>query len=236
MSDTTSRRRFLKQSTLTGVGWVAASPWVLGGQGGEAGVIRVGLLGAGLRGEVLLNACLTSWESVRVRFTAVCDIWEQLNLRRALELLGKYDQEARGYTDLDEMLRRESDLDAVLVATPDHCHAEQVVKCLQAGLAVYCEAPLSSTLEGAREMVLAARECKRPLQVGYQRRSNPQYIHTRNRLLGEVKLLGRVSAAEGRSNHPAQSDLGWSRRWALNAEVLGRWGYPTMHAFKNWRW
>ena len=56
------------------------------------------------------------------------------------------------------MLDKEKDLQAVIIATPDFWHSEQTVACLKKGLHVYCEKEMSNTLEGARKMVLAAKE------------------------------------------------------------------------------
>lgn len=92
-----------------------------------------------------------------------------------------------GYVDFDEMLATEKGLDAVIVATPDHWHAEHTVKCLRAGLHVYCEKMMAHTLDGAREIAKAAEETGRVCQIGYQRRSNPRYRYTLEQLVQRHK-------------------------------------------------
>ena len=113
------------------------------------------LLGSGAQGQVLLDAML---RIPGLRFRAVCDIWEEYNQKRAVRILKKYKFDVNGYTDHREMLDKEKDLDAVIIATPDFWHAPHTVDCLEAGKHVYCEKEMSNTLEGARSMVLAARK------------------------------------------------------------------------------
>ena len=61
--------------------------------------------------------------------------------------------------------------------------------CLKAGLHVYCEKMMSNTIEGARSMVQTMRETGKLLQIGHQRRSNPRYVFTLNRLLHDAQVL-----------------------------------------------
>jgi predicted dehydrogenase len=194
----------------------------------------VALLGAGMQGEVLLNACMKMGPDSGVRFVAVCDLWENLTLSRVLRVLERYGQEAKGYVDYRDMLDQEKDLDAVLIATPDFVHAEQTAACLKAGLHVYCEAPMSNTQQGASSMVQAAEETGKVLQIGQQRRSNPRYRHCQVNLLNMAQLLGHVTAAGAQWNLAARSDRGWSRRREIDPAVLERYGYESMHQFKNW--
>jgi len=230
-----NRRAFLVNSTVAGAGLSLAAPLLAQPVDGASDELRVGLIGAGLQGETLVSACLNTVEVARVRFAAVCDVWENLNLARMVELLGQYDHRPRVHTDFRKMLKTEKNLDAVLIATPDHCHAAQSIACLEAGVPVYCEAPMANNREDARAMVKAARATGKALQIGYQRRSNPLYRHCREPLLNTVRLPGRLIAVNGQSNHSAEADLGWSRRRVLDDAVLRELGYPSMHAFKNWR-
>lgn len=230
-----NRRGFLRSTAASGAGWMLSSVSALAAADSRDDV-NVALIGAGAQGEVLLNACLKTGSDLGIRFKAVCDIWEDLNLKRAVGLLNRYGHEVNGYVDCREMLDREKDLDAVLIATPDFCHAEQTAACLEAGRHVYCEAPMSNTVEGARRMVQAARQSGKLLQIGQQRRSNPRYRHGKTQLLEMADLLGRLTAVNAYWRHPARADRGWSKRWALDEATLGRYGYASMHQFKNWMW
>ena len=191
------------------------------------------LLGAGAQGEVLLDAML---RIPGLRFRAVCDIWTEYNQKRAVNILRKYKFEVNGYEDYREMLDKEKDLDAVVIATPDFWHAPHTVDCLQAGKHVYCEKEMSNTLEGARSMVLAARETGKLLQIGHQRRSHPRYLHCHDKLLQEARLLGRIVTVNGQWNRAVSPDLGWPERYAIPDERLKQYGFESMQQFRNWRW
>jgi predicted dehydrogenase len=195
--------------------------------------INVALLGAGAQGEVLINAML---KIPGLRFRAVCDIWKEYNQRRIVNLLRKFKHEVNPYEDYREMLDKEKSIDAVVIATPDFWHSQHTVDCLKAGKHVYCEKEMSNTLEGARKMVLAARETGKLLQIGHQRRSHPRYLHCYEKLLNEAHLLGRIVTVNGQWNRAVQPDLGWPERYAIPDDRLKQYGFKDMHQFRNWRW
>ena len=160
------RRDFLHSAAATGAGLVL-SPMAFGQSANKKpDDINVALLGAGRQGQVLMNTCLKMIPGIR--FKAVCDIWTAYNQRQASRILKAYKHENNAYVDYKQMLDKEKDLDAVIIATPDFWHAEHTVACLKAGLDVYCEKEMSNTLEGARRMVQAAKETGKLLQIGHQ--------------------------------------------------------------------
>jgi predicted dehydrogenase len=228
------RREFLRSAAGAGAA-MAFGPAGLRMVKGDAGVapIHVALIGAGLQGEVLQTACL---KIPGVRFQAVCDIWEAYSLTRTSRLLQRYGHPGTPYVDCEEMLGKEKGLDAAIVATPDCWHARHTVACLDAGLHVYCEKAMSNTLEGARRMVEAARRTGKLLQIGHQRRSNPRYLFCRDTLLGEVGLFGRLTAVNGQWNRAVQVPFGWPKGREIDGATLKRYGYDSMHQFRNWRW
>ncbi len=179
---------------------------------GDAQVINVALLGAGAQGQVLTDAML---RIPGLRFRAVCDVWTEYNQKRVVNQLKRYNHEVNAYEDYREMLDKEKELDAVVIATPDFWHSQHTVDCLKAGKHVYCEKEMSNTLEGARAMVAAARETGKQLQIGHQRRSNPRYLHCHAKLLQEAKLLGRVVTIAGQWNRAVAPDLGAPERYAI---------------------
>ncbi|RPJ69143.1 MAG: gfo/Idh/MocA family oxidoreductase [Acidobacteria bacterium] len=195
--------------------------------------INVALLGAGAQGQVLTDAML---RIPGLRFRAVCDVWTEYNQKRVVNILKRFKHEVNGYEDYREMLDKEKELDAVVVATPDFWHAQHATDCLKAGKHVYCEKEMSNTLEGARSMVAAARETGKLLQIGHQRRSNPRYLHAYEKLLGEAKLLGRIVTVNGQWNRGVAPDLGAPDRYAVPEERLEKYGFKNMHQFRNWRW
>lgn len=228
-----SRRSFLTSVATVGTG-LAVSPRVVAPSAtGKTDTVNVAIVGTGTQGQTLLETCL---KMTGVRVIALCDLWAEFNLKRASDMLNEYRQSHGTYTDYREMLDTETALDAVIIATPDFCHAEHAVACLKAGLHVYCEAPMSNTLDAARQMVRSGRESGKLLQIGHQRRSNPKYRHCGGALLREVKLLGKVIAANAQWNRPVQPDRGWPRRAPVEEATLNKYGYESMQQFRNWQW
>ncbi len=229
-----NRRSFLRSGAVTGAG-IMLSPMFAAKSSAAKNTddLNIALLGAGAQGQVLLNACL---KIPGIRFKAVCDIWQAHNQKRASRLLKAYRQENNAYVDYREMLDKEKDLDAVIIATPDFWHAEHTVGCLKAGLHVYCEKEMSNTLEGARKMVQARQETGKLVQIGHQRRSNPRYIYCIEKLIRQARILGRITAVNGQWNRSARPDLGWPRKATIDQAVLGKYGFESMHQFRNWRW
>ncbi len=105
-----------------------------------------------------------------VEVTAVCDVWEH-NRERARQMTGG---KAAMHSDFRRVLEL-NDLDAVIVATPDHWHAPIVIEACRAGKDVYVEKPLALTIDEGRKMVEAARRHGRVVQVGTQQRSGEHY-------------------------------------------------------------
>ncbi len=214
---------------------MALSPTALGqtSAGKKPDDINVALLGAGPQGHVLTHACQ---RIPGIRFKAVCDIWTAINRKRVSRLLKAYRHEHNTYTDYRDMLDKEKDLDAVIVATPDFWHSQHTVACLEAGLHVYCETAMSNTIEGAKKMVEAAGRTGKLLQIGRQRRSNPRYLYCHDKLLKGRKVLGRIAAVSAQWNWVVITPMGWPRIASLDRATLERYGYESMAQFRNWRW
>jgi len=227
------RREFLQSAAVLGAGVVLAPKSMSFAADAGSNDLNVALLGAGEQGLALMSACL---KIPGIRFKAVCDIWTVNNQKKASGRLKKLKHDNNAYVDYKEMLDKEKDLDAVLIATPDFWHADHTVDCLKAGLHVYCEKEMSNTLEGAKRMVLAARETGKLLQIGHQRRSNPRYIHCYDKLLKQAKILGRVTTVNGQWNRSARPPLGCPPKYMIDEATLQKYGFKSMHQFRNWRW
>jgi len=228
-----SRRSFFRSAATVGTG-LMLSPRAIGQTGNTStSGINVAFLGTGAQGQVLLNCCL---KIPHIRFRAICDIWTEYNQDLASRTLTAYGHEHNSYADYRDMLDKEKNLDAVIIATPDFWHAEQTVACLNAGLHVYCETPMSNTFEGAGKMARAAKETGKLLQIGHQRRSNPRYMHCCDKLVNEVRLLGKITTINGQWNRPVQPARGWPRRAPIDEATLARYGFNSMRQFRNWRW
>jgi predicted dehydrogenase len=225
------RRDFLEAGIAAGAGLLLASSPEDAHAAAADDTLNVALLGAGVQGRTLMQAALLI---PGIRFVAVCDIWKY-SRNAARNYLSTYKQEAADYADYREMLEKEKGLHAVIVATPDFVHAEQTNACLKAGLPVYCEKPMSTSLDGARSMVAAARQTGKLLQIGYQRRSNPRYRHVDENLLKKAKLPGRLTHVSGQWNQGVKDDVGWPKKFAMREADLAAYGYASMHELRNWR-
>jgi predicted dehydrogenase len=228
-----TRRVFLSSAAkLSAV--ITTAPYVSRAESllAKADTVNVGIIGWGQQGSALTNAAL---KIPGVRFKALCDI-SPTNALRGSNLLGKYKHEVRRFEDYREMLLTVPELDAVIVATPDFMHAEHTNAALRAGKHVYCEKLMSNTVEGARSMVEAARETKKLLQIGHQRRSNPCYLHARDKIIRETRLLGRITSVTGEWHRSVADDIAVPPQAQLPRESLARFGYGSMHELLNWRW
>ncbi len=146
---------------------------------------RLGFIGVGNRGTQLLEAFLAHAD---VAVVAVCDVFEPYREKALRKLDGK----AEAYSDFRRLLDRK-DVDAVVIATPDHWHAVQTIFACAAGKDVYVEKPLSITIREGRRMVDAARKDDRVVQVGTQRRSSRLYGELVERVAAGT--LGKVTVA-----------------------------------------
>jgi len=175
------RRQFIKRVVQTGAVVSAAAlsaEHVLGAN--ER--VRVGLIGCGGRG--MFDAKLMR-DVPNVEFAAVCDLYPP-HLARAKEWAGT---SAKEHKDFRRLLEQE-DIDAVLVAAPDHWHAIPAVLACQAGKDVYVEKPLAHNIQEGRTMVEAARRHNRVVQMGAQQRSAPHYAEVARII--QSGELGRV--------------------------------------------
>ena len=226
------RREALKAGIALGTGLFLTSESKHARSASPANEVNVALIGVGLQGRALINSAMLM---PNVRFRAVCDIWEYAQ-RYGAYYLKNYGHEVNTYSDYREMLQKEKNLDAVIVASPDWVHAQQTNACLEAGRHVYCETMMANTLDGARSMVRTMQKTGKLLQIGYQRRSNPRYLHVYDILLTEAKLTGRTTQVNTSWVHRLGPNRGWPRRNLIPDDVLAKRGYGTMAEFRNWRW
>lgn len=187
-----SRRRFVRQSGLVVLG-AKLSGGLLVAQSGNlvaaSEKVRVGLIGCGGMGKGDL-ATFLAYDDVEC--TAVCDV-DDKQIASAAELVEeKRKKRPVAVKDFRRLIER-GDVDALLVATPDHWHALPTVLGCQAGKDVYVEKPLALTITEGRAMLEAAKRHGRIVQMGAQRRSSPTYAQAvgfvRSGKLGKVGLV-----------------------------------------------
>jgi len=146
--------------------------------------IVVGVIGSGGRGTLVMT---TFQKDAAVRVGAICDVFEP-NLEKALSLA----KGAKAYRNYKELLA-DKDVQAVLIATPEHWHYQMVLDALAAGKDVYVEKPLCQTPEQGAALVAAEAKTRQIVQVGMQRRSYDLYQEGRRIVaageLGAVRMV-----------------------------------------------
>ena len=182
-----SRRRFLSKAAAATAPLVVA-PSVLGIGKGVApnSKIQLACIGVGGQGTGNMRAFL---QDERVRVAAVCDV-DRGHRERALALAKLNPKD--GYNDFREILARE-DIDAVMIATPDHWHSLVTVAAARAGKDIFCEKPLAASIGEGRFVSDVVGKEKRVLQCGTWRRSRAHARlaceWVRNGYIGELKKV-----------------------------------------------
>jgi predicted dehydrogenase len=160
--DAGNRREFLGKAAALGVALSAAQYRALGMTAAPSDRIRVGFIGLNGMGTGRLRGFM---EQPDVHAAVVCDL-DQRHLDRAVALVEKTQgHKPDAYRDFRKVLERK-DLDAVMIATPDHWHALPTVQACQAGKDVFVEKPLSYSIGEGRAMAEAARKHSRVTQMG----------------------------------------------------------------------
>ncbi|MEO8413100.1 MAG: Gfo/Idh/MocA family oxidoreductase [Ginsengibacter sp.] len=153
-------------------------------------IYRVGLIGTGWYGKSDLFRLM---QVSPVEVVALCDV-DQHKLSEAAAMVSKRQKSGKTptlYTDYRKMLD-ESKLDIVLIGTPDHWHALQMIAAVTAGAHVYVQKPISVDVLEGETMVAAARKYGKVVQVGTQRKSTPHLIDAKQNIV-DAGLLGKVS-------------------------------------------
>jgi predicted dehydrogenase len=184
MGSQLNRRRF-NQAALASTTLAALQATGIRALGGNDRV-RLGFIGLGNRGDQLLDAFLIHKDA---QIVALCDVYEPYLHAAQKKVGGK----AHLYHDFRKLIDQK-DIDAVVVATPDHWHALPFVAACRAGKDVYVEKPLSLTIAEGQKMVAVANETQRITQVGLHRRSSAP-IQEAVRLVQDG-VIGKVSVAK----------------------------------------
>ncbi len=204
-----TRREFLKGSAATGAavglgimgaGSAVAAPRVLGANDR----ILVGMIGTGGRMNTHIHdlMALSKEPEKKVAITAVCDIYD-VRKDRAKGATG-----GEAYHDYRKLLER-NDIDAVVIASPDHWHARMAIDAMEAGKDVYLEKPMTYTWQEAKEVAAVTARTGRVLQVGAQSCSNDRWWQA-NKLIKDG-ALGKIL---------------WTSTSICRNSTKGEWNYP----------
>src|SRR4051812_5288731 len=154
---------------------------------------RVGLIGTGWYGKSDLFRLI---QVAPIEVISLCDP-DKHQLAQAATMVSqrqKSKKTPRTYTDWRKMLA-EKDLDIVLIGTPDHWHALQMIAAVEAGADVYVQKPISVDVREGEAMLAAARKHNRVVQVGTQRKSTPHLIDAKKQVV-DAGLLGKIGHVE----------------------------------------
>ena len=195
--------------------------------------VNLGVIGAGSRGTFVMGVFQ---KDPALRVGAICDVYEP-NLENGVSIASKAQggNSPKIYRNYKELLV-DKDIHAVLIATPEHWHAQMVLDALAAGRDVYVEKPLCQTPEEGAQLVEAERKSKSIIQVGMQRRSYDLYLEGRDLVkagkLGNVRMVRSWWLNNYLGGAPATKlagKLGWEQ-----------WQGPAEHRpfdanrFRNW--
>ena len=210
-----TRREFVRQSasTVAGLGLMVNGEWINFGLSpwpkpvGPNDRVNLGFIGFGIRGNILLEAAK---ETGQANLVEACDCY-QGHLARAKERTdGKIET---NFAQYKRMLDRK-DIDAVVIATPDHWHLPMVLDALSAGKDVYIEKPMTHSIEDGPNMIDAARRNKRIIQAGSQWVSSDQHKKAREIVAsGKLGKITKITASYNRNsgtgawNYPIPLDV-----------------------------
>lgn len=215
---TWSRRRFIG-SSFAGMaaamiipGAVACKP------SGRNKSIRLGFIGMGRQSMFLLNGFI---QIPGVEVVAGCDVYGIKRKRfekRVKDFYAKAGKSVKAdtYEKFEDLLSR-TDIDAVVIAVPDHSHARVAIAACKAGKDVYLEKPMTFTISEGQALKKVVRETGRILGIGSQQRSDPNFQHAvklvQSGALGKITLVNAYVGAPptpyNLPEEPVPSDLNW---------------------------
>ncbi|MBI2285022.1 MAG: Gfo/Idh/MocA family oxidoreductase [Bacteroidetes bacterium] len=252
-----SRRDFVGTTAKALAGFMIVPRYVLGGKSQSgmlytppSDIINLGLIGGGKQGKILSSYFL---KTEQIRFVALSEVYQSKAALTLEKIKSEYTKNPKYgtysdipvYNDFRELLARK-DVDAVVIATPDHWHAAMVVRAAEAGKDIYCEKPLALTVKEGRAMVNATRKYNRVFQTGSMQRSWPEFRQAaeliRNGYIGDIKSIkvnvGPPPKAYDLPAEPIPDGLDWAK-WlgpnvpvAFNAELAPP---VSKDVYPNWR-
>jgi len=217
MPDNVNRRDFIKTAGGAGAAFAVGRPLVAQSVGGTGGTgarsandrINLGIIGVGNRGTSLLRTFMAIGQAdSKSRVVAVCDVYEKR--KQEAQERSKADFATLDYR---ELLNRK-DIDAVIIATPDHWHARMAIEAMKRGKDVYLEKPMTHTIEEARQVWETSVQTGRIVQVGSQTTSADQWWKARKAIADG--MIGQMIMSQG-SYHRNSRDGEWN--WNIDPEA-----------------
>ncbi|HEV2378918.1 MAG TPA: Gfo/Idh/MocA family oxidoreductase [Terriglobia bacterium] len=205
-----TRREFLKDTAAVSAGVAAFGGLAPARILGANDRIRLGLLGAGERGDYVMTVFAGNPD---VEVVAICDVYEPHRLKAQLDSKAQ----PQLHTDYREVLDRK-DVDAVLIASPDHWHKQMLIDAVKAGKDAYCEKPIMHSIPEGVEMVNAVKESNRVVQCGMQQRSWPHWVLAKQ--IVDDGMLGQICFVHTYWYQNYYADRGWMSRHHVDTNAL----------------
>ena len=245
-----SRRKFITNTSLAFAA-ISIIPRHVMGQGfiAPSDKINLGIIGLGKQGNILSNKFLSN---TAVQVVAGSDVWDtkraffKNNLEKLYTKHRNVDsfKGVNTYLEYKEILNRD-DVDAVVIATPDHWHAIQSINAMKAGKHVYCEKPLTNTITEGRAIADAVKETKKIFQTGSMQRSWGKFITAQEIVssgkLGSIKKVlvnvGDPARSYDLPSEPLPNGIDWNR-WCGPAPLIGyndKIAPKVVRKYPDWR-
>lgn len=213
-----SRRRFLGSAALGMAGMVVIPRLTTSCKSVPDTDIKLGFIGMGRQSMFLLSGFL---QIPGIKVLAGCDVYG-IKRKRFEKRVNAFNTKAgkeikiETYEKFEDLLAR-NDIDAVVIAVPDHSHARIAIAACKAGKDVYLEKPMTFTIKEGQELKKAVRDNNRVLAIGSQQRSDPGFQHAVNLVqtgaLGKITLVNAYVGAPPKPydlpEEPVPSDLNW---------------------------
>ncbi|MGB5229407.1 MAG: Gfo/Idh/MocA family oxidoreductase [Eudoraea sp.] len=228
-----TRRRFIRNSAFT-LGAISIIPRHVLGKGfvAPSDKVNLGFIGLGKQSRGLAARFV---QNTNAQIIASCDVWTTKNawFKDHVEKVYAEHRNQSGYSSVNTFLEYkelldQTEIDAVIVATPDHWHALQSIDAMKAGKDVFCEKPLTHTLKEGKEMVKWAKKTGKIVQTGSMQRSWDNFRKAcelvRNGYLGDIqKILVNVGDPARPYDLKAEAmpvEVNWNN-WCGPAPLLG---------------
>ncbi len=260
---TLDRRSFMKESAVASAGFAAALEAFQAEQAMAAEAapkkigrpVNVAVIGSGNMGCGDMSQLL---KTPGVFLRAVCDIWPP-NLEAALQIARdefdgpaifkniyegyrtgkdkddalKAAKAAKGYSDYREMLDKEKDVEAVLIALPLNAHFDITSACIQAGKHIYAEKMMAQTVEQCKQLGKLAKDSDKVIQFGHQQHWNDWY-KLGDKLIHNDKVCGKMTHIKAwwNRNKPWRRPVTDDEKKLIDAS---KYGYKDVNELRNWR-
>lgn len=214
LPESINRRNFLSSSAV-GAMSLAATSTLASTQPGPNSRLRLGFIGVGGRAQAHLDAaCDLQKDEGNVEVAAVCDVFNRYRDQSAAKVKERVGAQPTATGDYRDILNDDR-IDAVVIATPDHWHAKQTLDSLAAGKHVYCEKPMTHSVEEALNVHDAWKKSGLVMQVGVQSTALPVWKHINEKINNGD--LGKI--LQYQTEFFRNSDMGQWRYYGLSEDM-----------------